>query len=212
MKLSKLAGLFLLSALACVPAAAQETMQTVVPADDSVGKWEFRGAIINNAFDKDAAYVEGIDDSAFSFYIGGDYLQSGYRTSLFLEFYLYDDKYGFSQWVEGDGWFNDGDISQKSSDANGFTGGIAFGPQWNFGADNQSVVYVQGGFDMMFTSERGISSCSNCYSEDIEMKGGALAQAGIEHNVGTFTLGLIARSHLSGDLGSSFGVTIGSGF
>ncbi len=212
MKFCKLAGLFLLSAAACLPVAAQQTMETVVAVDEDFGKWEFRGGLINNAFDKDAAYVEGIDDSALSLYVAGDYLKSGYRTSVFLEFYLYDDKYGFSQWVEGDGWFNDGDISQQSSDANGVSAGILFGPQWNFGVDNKAVAYVQGGFDVMLSSERGIASCSNCYSEDIEMGGGALVQAGVEREVGSFTLGVVARSHLSGDLGSSFGVTIGTGF
>jgi hypothetical protein len=210
MKLCKLAGLFLLSTVFSSQLAAQEVV--VVPADEDMGTWEFRGALINNAFDQEKSYLEGIDDSAFSLLVAGDYIQSGYRTTVFLEMFMYDDKYGFSQWVEGDGWFNDGDVSQQSSDASGVSVGLVFGPQWTFGADNQAVAYVQGGFNAMLSSERGISSCSNCYSEDIELKGGALVQAGVERNVGSFTLGLVARSHVSGDLGSSFGVTIGSGF
>jgi hypothetical protein len=209
MKLCKLAGLFLLSAAFSSQVAAQ---QVYVPADEETGKWEFRGAVISNAFDKETSYVEGIDDSAFSLLIGGDYLKSGFRTSLFLEMFMYDDKYGFSQWVEGTGWFDNGDISRQSSDATGVSIGALFGPQWRFGADQQAVVYVQGGFNAVVSSERGISSCSDCYSEDIDIGGGALIQAGIERNVGSFTLGLVARSHLSGDLGSSFGVTFGSGF
>ena len=210
MKLCKLAGLFLLSAAFSCQLAAQEVV--VVAADEDMGKWEFRGALINNAFDQEKSYLEGIDDSAFSFVVAGDYIQSGYRTSVFLEMFMYDDKYGFSQWVEGDGWFNDGEISQQSSDATGVSFGLVVGPQWRFGADEQTVAYVQGGFNAMLSSERGISSCSNCLSEDIELKGGALVQAGVERNVGSFTLGVVARSHLSGDLGSSFGVTVGTGF
>ncbi len=210
MKLCKRVGLLVLSALFSSQIVAQEVV--IVPADEDMGGWEFRGSIINNAFDKEQSYIQGIDDSAFSLVLAGDYIEAGYRTSLFLEMYMYDDKYGFSQWVEGDGWFNDGDLSQQSSDATGVSLGLVFGPQWRFGADQQTVAYVQGGFDAMLSSERGISSCSNCYSEDIKLKGGALVQAGVERNVGSFTLGLVARSHLSGDLGSSFGVTFGTGF
>ena len=209
MKTCKLAGVLLFAAAFCSQAAAQ---QVYVPADDTLGKWEFHGALINNAFDQETSYLEGIDDSAFSLVIGGDYFQSGYRTSLFLEMFMYDDKYGFSQWVEGDGWYNNGDVSHESSDATGVSIGLLVGPQWQLGDDNQTVAYLQGGFNAVVSSERGIASCSNCYSADIEMSGGALVQAGVERNVGSFTLGLLARSHLSGDLGSSFGVTFGTGF
>lgn len=209
MKLCKLAGVLVLSALFSSQLAAQ---QVVVPADDEMGKWEFRGALINNAFDQEKSYVEGIDDSALSLLIAGDYIKSGFRTTLFVEMFMYDDKYGFSQWVEGSGWYNNGDVSQESSDASGVSLGALFGPQWQFGEDNQAVAYVQGGFNAMVSSERGIASCSDCYSEDIDIEGGALVQAGVERNVGSFTLGVVARSHLSGDLGSSLGLTIATGF
>lgn len=209
MKLCKLAGLVLLSAAFSCQAFAQ---QVVVPAEEEVGKWEFYGAAFSNSFDKDAAYLAGVDDSAFSIGLGGNYIQSGYRTTLFLDIFMYDDKYGFSQWVEGSGWYNNGDVSNESSDATGISAGFLFGPQWLLGTDGNSVAYVQGGFDAMLSSERGISSCSNCRKEDIKIDGGALVQVGYERNVGSFTLGLIARTHISGDLGSAIGISFGTGF
>ncbi|MDZ7904034.1 MAG: hypothetical protein U5L01_16550 [Rheinheimera sp.] len=68
-------------------------------------------------------------------FCAGDYIQSGYRPKVFLEMFMYDDNYGSLTIVEGDGWFNDGDVSQQSSDASGVSVGLVVGPQWTFGAD-----------------------------------------------------------------------------
>ena len=72
-------------------------------------------------------------------------------------------------------WFNDGDISTESSDAGAVTGYVATGYEWKFGADQDLTVLAQVGYTHLFSSERSIDYCRNCYSEDIDIDGGVYA-------------------------------------
>lgn len=193
-------------ALCSLSAAAQEAD---APAVYQFEAWSFAGRVYLDQVDTVKADKEGIKDSVTTLQLAGDYNSQTWKTSLWLDILMYNDERAFSQWVEGTGWTNNGDISQESSSASGMTLGVATGPQWVFGANNNNVAYVQGGFDAMIRSTREIASCSNCYSEDININGGALVVSGVEHHGENWFFGANLRHHLSGDFKTGFGLTVG---
>lgn len=196
-------------ALCSLSAAAQDA---AAPAVYQFEGWSFAGRVYFDQVDSAAAKKEGIKDSMTTLQLAGDYNSQKWKTSLWLDILMYSDQRPFSQWVEGSGWSNNGDISRESSTAGGMTLGVATGPQWVFGANGDNVAYLQGGFNAVIRSTREISSCSNCYSEDINIDGGALVVSGVEHHGENWFVGANLRHHLSGDLKTGFGLTLGYKF
>jgi hypothetical protein len=64
---------------------------------------------------------------------------------------MYDNNFEFEQVVEGDGPFNDGDISVESSDATGIALTAATGYEFRFGENESASASVQGGFTAMLS-------------------------------------------------------------
>lgn len=197
--------LVILGAMATFSAFAQEA--------EPVGEWNFAGHIGFVNIDEATATREGIDSSALGLGAQADYLQSNWVTTIGLDIVIYDDKNEFRQTVEGTGPFNDGDISSKSSDASGVVLSVATGYQWYLGEKGDVALRAQGGIAGMFASERGIDSCENCYSEDIDVDGGLFVKASILRDTGSFAVGLYYQQFLTGDgLDNLFGITFSSGF
>lgn len=182
-------------------------------AQEQHSEWQFGGRVGTLSIDSDSAQQEGIDDTAYL--VGGyvDYIQNGWVTSINLDIAVYDDNEEFEQLVEGDGVFNDGDRSYESSDASAVLISIATGYQWSFGEDDSVSTRAQAGFTAVVASERSISFCSDCFSEDIDIDGGAFVKASLEKDTGPVTIGLYYQQFLASDgLSNSFGLNISGGF
>ena len=184
-----------------------------VQAASMEGDWEFGGRVGMLNIDSDTALQQGIDDSAYV--VGGftNYVQNGWVTSAALDIVVYDDNEEFRQLVESDGIFNDGDLSIESSDASAGLFSVATGYQWYLGEDNNTITRAQIGFTAVFASERSIVNCDDCFSEDIDVDGGAFIKGSIERNLGSVAVGLYLQQYLGGDgLSNSIGINISTGF
>jgi len=164
------------------------------------GEWSFGGQLSQFTFDKDIATQEGVSDSAWALSVDANYIQDDWLTTLSLEFLSYSDEHKFNQVVEGEGWVNDGDISTESSDAVAIITSVAFGKLWRIGQAQDIIFSAQAGYSAVVSSERSISYCSDCYSEDIDISGGAFVRGGIRKNYESVAVGLQATQYI-GDKG-----------
>lgn len=193
-------------ALCSFSAFSQETESSV---NDG---WGYSANLATLSIDSDKAIEEGIEDNVISLGLYADYTQNNWITSLGMDVVFYDDNNEFSQQVVGDGLFNEGDRSTESSDAMGFLLSAASGYQWYFGEENKAALQLQGGFSAMVSSERSISNCSDCRSEDIDIDGGAFVRAKLLGTGESISYGLVLTQYVSGDLGTAIGFQIGFGF
>ncbi len=175
-------------------------------------QWQWSITLSNTGFD-DSVLKEGIDTSAIGFGVDLDYIDNNWITTFSADYLAYDDNNSFEQYVVGSGWQNKGDESTESSNASGVLLGVATGRMYFFG-DNQDVAVIgQVGMSFMAYSERSISYCDDCYSEDIDVDGGLFLKAGIVKDTGSFNIGLHAKTYLSGDsMGTTFGISVGSSY
>ncbi|WP_440902998.1 outer membrane beta-barrel protein [Catenovulum sp. SX2] len=155
--------------------------------------------------DKTVAFFEGIGDSATSIRFGYEDQTGNFVWGVGVSGLLYDDEEKFSQQVENS-W--SGKQSSESSDADAFGvyGEIGYRHAFN---ETISATFM-GGYDFTITSERGISNCSNCYSEDIDVSAGLYVapRLDIQFNE-SFLMQLSYQNYLSGDLSSGLMVTFG---
>ena len=172
--------------------------------------WSWSGHVDHVTFDKDAAAAQGIEGSATAIGGAAEYYSSRTENTLSLgiNFLFYRDNDAFSQFVE-DYW---GDIDYSESDANAFMVFAEYGPKYRFGQDNMTFVTVRGGVSGMLYSERAISGCHNCYSEDIDIDGGVYGVLGIGQTLGRLDVGLQFQQYFSGDLDNSVRLKISGAF
>jgi hypothetical protein len=196
---------FLLCASATMSAAAQQEQVTK-------GDWSYSGYAGLASIDSARASQQGVDDSAWLVGFSADYTQSDWVTSLGLDVTLYDDKLKFTQAVEGTGSFNNGDRSTAKSSANGFLLYVATGYQWKFTEQQNVAVRLQGGFAQMVSSERSIGTCTNCYSEDINIDGGVFAKATVLRSGESVSFGAYLQQYLGDGVNTVLGITIASSF
>lgn len=172
--------------------------------------WSWSGHADYITIDKKAAAEQWIEDDAFA--IGGaaeHYASDSENTlSLGASFIFYRDNAEFSQYVE-DYW---GDEGYEKSDANAFMLFAEYGPKYRFGQDNMSFFSVRGGVSGILGSERSISDCSNCYSEDIEIDGGVYGVLGIGQTLGAVDISLQLQQYFSGDLDNTLRLKISGAF
>jgi hypothetical protein len=187
--------------------------------------WAYGGYVSYVGLDKDIARAEGIEDSAYSFSLSGEYLYSNtWVSSLTIDFIIYDDNEEFTQLVAldyddevfeelfGDDVFNR-DVSLESSDANAASLSAATGHLFRFGDKDRSSFLLQGGYTHFIYSERSISNCTNCRAEDIDLEGGVFIGARLAYSFDSIAFGLTGRSYISGDgLSNMVGLTITSSF
>jgi hypothetical protein len=205
-KMQKSIGVALLLAMSC--SAYSQTNDEVLPHG-----WEYSIHVGSASIDSETAVQEGIKDSALAIGIFADYRQNGWLSRVGLDMFIYDDNEEFEQIVEGQGVFNDGDISTESSDAQAFALSAATGYEFRFGENNASSVSLLGGFTAMVSSERSITDCTNCFSEDIDVDGGVFVAGTLSHDFESFGMGLHVRQYIGGDgLDSIIGLQIHSVF
>lgn len=198
MKRILLLSLFCLSTHAFAQSSESET--------PSYGKWIWGGSVGLLNIDQSAAAEEFIDDKATAIDLFAEYSKQRWLTTLGLDFVMYDDNAGFRQRTED--YY--GNTQNSSSSATAFGLSAAFGPQWTFGGAEKTKVYVQGGLEHLLSSERSIGNCTDCYSEDIDISGGAFAKAGVRFNVGAVAIGFSYQQFLGAELDNSFRFVISS--
>lgn len=209
MKLQKLIIIALSTAISFT-AVADEAKKNDA---DTSGRWNYEGSLELVNLDSEQAAQEFVKDSATAIGVYVSYVEQDWVTTLRGSFIIYSDLNKFSQVVETSGGFNNGDIDTASSDANAFSLGVATGRQWRLGETEDTRLMLQAGYDHVLASERAIASCSNCYSEDIEIDGGIFVQGALKHNFGVVSAGFIVSQYVTGDgLSNRIGITIGSKF
>lgn len=172
--------------------------------------WSWSGHIDHVTIDSQVAAEQWIEDSATALGGAAEYYSSTTENTLVLgaSVLLYRDNAEFAQYVE-DFW---GDVDYTESDATAFMLFAEYGPKYRFGSDNMSFVTVRGGVSGILASERGISNCSNCYSEDIEINGGLYGVIGVGQTLGSLDLSLQFQQYLSGDLDNSLRLKLSGAF
>ena len=174
----------------------------VVSTVSHASEWDFNGYYASHSLNSAIATREGIDDSANGFGFTADFSTDNLlMISLGLEFLEYDDKNGFSQTVQVEGGFDDGDIRNEKSDASAVVFFAEAGPRWQFGQNNSSYVAAKAGFNTATESERSISNCSDCFNQDINIDGGLYIMGSISHSFSAISFGLQYLKYMDDDNG-----------
>lgn len=203
--IGSLAGLL---ALASFSVSAAEQYQTKIYGPTS--GWSWAAHVDRMKIDKKIATEEGVEPWFTAVGGAGEYYfdNSDTTLSLGLSIIFYDDNEAFSQVVR-DYW---GYGYYSSSNANGAQAYIEYGSQYHFGRGDKSFFSIRGGLSSIFFSSRSINDCSNCWSEDIDVDGGAYGVLGVGHRLGPVDLGLQFYQYFGGDLDNGFRVKISSPF
>jgi hypothetical protein len=191
-----------LSALVCglsYASISQAATPTNRPAaNPSYSAWSWSGHIDHVNFDKESAWLQGINNGATAIGIAAErYTNTSEMTlSLGVNFLMYNDNDEFAQYVES----YSGNVNYNESDASAIMLFAEYGPKYRFGLDNMSFFTARGGISGILASERSISNCSNCYSEEIDLDGGIYGLLGVGHTFGNFDIGLQLQQYFSGDI------------
>ena len=151
---------------------------------------------------------QGLGDSATSFGVSFDQLKGDIYTSFLVNVLNLDDNEGYSRNVIGNGIGNSGQRSTEKSTATASLLGAAIGKAW-FVNNNKSMLYAQGGFNLVAESSRNIPNCSNCGSVDLDIDSGLFTRFGANVFLDGFTLGAFTIISLSGDVDNNFGISLG---
>ncbi len=180
------------------------------PNNNDYTGWSWSGHVDHITIDSEAASEQFIEDSATAIGGAAEYYSSASENTLVLglNFLFYRDNAEFAQFIR-DYW---GDVNYTESDASAFMLFAEYGSKYRFGQDNMSFVTVRGGVSGMLYSERAISYCSNCYSEDIDIDGGVYGVLGIGQTLGSLDIGLQFQQYFSGDLDNSIRLKISGAF
>jgi len=180
------------------------------PNNNDYTGWSWSGHVDHITIDSEAAAGQFIEDSATAIGGAAEYYSSKTENTLVLgvNFLFYRDNAEFAQFIE-DYW---GDVDYTESDATAFMVFAEYGPKYRFGQDNMSFFTVRGGVSGMLYSERAISYCSDCYSEDIDIDGGVYGVLGIGQTLGSLDIGLQFQQYFSGDLDNSIRLKISGAF
>jgi hypothetical protein len=180
------------------------------PANANYTGWSWSGHVDHINIDKEAAFSQGIKDTAIAVGGAAEYYSSNSENTLSLgiNVLFYRDNAAFGQYVD-DYWSG---VDYEESDANAFMLFAEYGPKYRFGRDNMTFVTIRGGISGILASERSISNCRNCYSEDIEIDGGVYGVIGIGQTLGRLDLGLQFQQYFSGDLDNSLRLKLSGAF
>ncbi len=175
------------------------------PKEPAYSGWSWSGHVGTLNLDSKVAYNEYVKDSAWVAGVAAERYSSDSNLTFLigLDFIGYDDEASFRQNT------TDG---RKSSDASAVMGYVEFGPRIPFGADKSNYFIAHAGLSGIFSSERSISNCSNCYSEDIDITGGFYGALGVGHSFGNLDLGLQFQQYFSGDIDNSLRLRLSSSF
>lgn len=189
-----------LAALLGAPAIA-----SAAPQEQAYSGWSWSAHVGNLNIDSDVAKAQGIDDSAWVLGAAAERFSSDSNLTFLIGVDLigYSDNYSFSQ---------DTNKGEKSSDASAAMVYAEFGPKIHFGKGDSNYFIAHAGISGIFSSERGIGYCSDCYSEKIDVKGGAYGVLGVGHSFSSFDVGLQFQQYFKGDLDNSLRFNISTTF
>ena len=172
--------------------------------------WSWSGHLDHVTIDTQAADEQRIENTATAFGGAAEYYSSTTENTLVLggSILFYRDNAEFAQYVE-DYW---GDIDYAESDATAAMLFAEYGPKYRFGQNNMSFFTVRGGVSGIFGSERSISNCRNCASEDIDIDGGVYGVVGIGQTLGSLDLSLQFQQYFSGDLDNTIRLKLSGAF
>jgi hypothetical protein len=181
-------------------AALADSTPNQAPLDPK-GKFLFTFGVENINFDKEKAYENGIDDTATSLNLEGEYFFHSMVSAGFgITLVQYGDNAGFKVRTED----SLGNQQTSKSDA---SGGLIFGDvgyKNYMGAGDKFYVTARGGMSFMTSSSRSVSNCSNCPEQDIEVDGGLYGKLGAGARLGNaFHLGIFYTNYFSGDIKNS---------
>lgn len=157
-------------------------------------------------FDDRIAVGEGVEDS-------GVYIDFGWEGRFYNNVILgagisafgYSDNDSFNQWTEDD--WGDDEYSSSSAAAVNFYGELGYGVELT----RMLSLDLIGGFEAVLSSERSISGCSNCYSEDIDIDSGPYIAPRLRFKPWSHWMFAVSyQSYLSGDVEDS--VQLAAGF
>lgn len=157
------------------------------------------------AIDDEVAFLEGIEDTATYFRLGWEGQSDAWLYGAGLSGYLYSDNEGFSVLVEEE--FS-GDVSTAGSDANAFN----FYAEGGYSHDLSAFAFVDfiGGMEIVLISERSVSNCSNCPSQDIDVGSGLFVAPRLRLMAGNgFTFAISYTQYLTGDTENAFAANFG---
>lgn len=212
MKSKFLIGALTLAASMVANVQAQENKAGYVhPEIPSYSGWGWHVGAEHLAIDSEVAKKQKVRDSATAFNFGADYYMAEKPYEFHFGFSLvqYGDHNQFSEYGCYEGGWNDGDCESKKADASAIQAYGDFGLRKRFGPSNGGFYTLRGGFSTLFASERAVSNCDGCRSEDIDVAGGLYGLAGIGFNATkSFSMGLNYKQYLSGDLDSAFALDL----
>ena len=193
-------GLFAIGALMASP-----LMAAPAPKEQAYSGWSWSAHVGNLNIDSKVADAQGIDTSAWVIGAAAEHYSSNSSLTFVIGLDLigYDDNAGFRQNTTG---------GRKKSNASGGLGYVEFGPKVNFGQSDDNYFVAHAGLSAMFSSERSIDYCSDCYSESIDVNGGFYGVLGVGHTFNNFDLGLQFQQYFSGDLDNSLRLSISTSF
>jgi hypothetical protein len=186
-------------ALSCCP-----LFSLTVQAQDESG-WAWSGRLGNLNIDSEVAQKQYVDDAAVIVGFAAERYTdtSDFTLTIGADFISYDDKATFRQLT------TDGD---KRSSASGFMLFVEYGPKLRFGVDKSLFFVAHGGLSAVLGSERSIGNCTDCYTEDIELDGGAYGLLGIGHIFSSVELSLQFQQYFTGDFDNSLSLKLSSAF
>lgn len=177
---------------------AQDNDDYNVPMSVSHGVYVGVGSM---GLDEDEAYRQGVDDVALLFDAGyqvaiGRYL--AFRVGAYAA--VIDDEDPFEEYVEDDDyWFDDdryGDYRWENSDIQAW--GVVLEASGRFPINN--VLSLGGGLGYRtLSASREITFCDDCYSEDVDLEGGAYFRPYINIDAGRFDIQFSYTTFMSGD-------------
>lgn len=193
------------SLLTPIALLAKLAIAAPAPQEQSYSGWSWSAHVGTLNIDSKVAERQGIDDSAWVIGAAAERYSSNSSLTFVIgaDFIGYSDNYSFSQ---------DTNKGEKDSNASGAMIYAEFGPKVPFGKDDSNYFIAHAGVSGMFSSERGISYCEDCHSENIDIKGGLYGVLGVGHSFGNFDLGFQFQQYLSGDLDNSLRLRVSSSF
>lgn len=188
--LKLISNLALITVSTClyVHAQAEETSSPITHQ----GSWYVGGGYIG--LDSEATDPQGIGSGGFTIDMGySGSLSNGfmYNLGLYMPFFSDDEK--FTQRVEDQ--FGD----RKTEDSSITSWGILAEAGYRFTLNEKTSFGLSAGFRSL-SADREIANCTNCYSEGLDLEGGAYLRPALFFNNPTIDVEIAAMTFFTGDM------------
>lgn len=159
-------------------------------------RWGVNAELIN--FDPDIAAASGISDSGFGIGVGYAGEKGLFNFNIGASFFIIDDEDEFSQRVEND-WTGDESTEDSSIDAGSIY--IDGGIQLPLSESGNFVLGLNAGY-RYFDIDRGITYCSDCYSENVDIESTTYLKPFARFGFSDAISGTLAYYSYNGDKGA----------